>query len=51
MCLNELYRKIHAGKHWCDTFPIQNGLKKRDALAPSLFNFASEYAIRKVQEI
>jgi hypothetical protein len=36
--------------HLSDSFPIQNGLKQGDALSPLLFNFASEYAIRKVQE-
>jgi hypothetical protein len=33
-----------------DRFPIQNGLKQGDALSPLLFNFALEYAIRKVQD-
>jgi hypothetical protein len=32
-----------------DKFPIQNGLKQRDALSPLPFNFALEYAVRKVQ--
>ena len=32
-----------------DRFPIRNGLKQGDALSPLLFNFASEYAIRRVQ--
>jgi hypothetical protein len=50
MCLNESYRKVHIGKHLSVSFPIQNGLKQVDALLPPLFNFALEYAIRKVQE-
>jgi hypothetical protein len=33
-----------------DNFPIQNGIKPRDALSPLLSNFALQYAIRKVQE-
>jgi hypothetical protein len=33
-----------------DSFPIQNDLKQGDALSPLLFNFALEFAIRKVQE-
>jgi hypothetical protein len=33
-----------------DNFPIQTGLKQGDALSPLLFNFALEYAIRKVKK-
>jgi hypothetical protein len=28
MCLNEMYSRVHIGKHLSDSFPIQNGLNK-----------------------
>jgi hypothetical protein len=49
-CLNETYSKVCTGKHFSDTFPIQNDLKQGHVLLPLLINFALEYAMRKVQE-
>ena len=49
MCLTEMYSRVRVGKNLSDMFPIRNVLKQGDALSPLLFNFALEYAIRRVQ--
>jgi hypothetical protein len=50
MCLNKTYSKVRVDKLLSGTFSLPSGLKQRDALSTLLFNFASQYAIRKVQE-
>jgi len=49
MSLTETYSRVRVGKNLTDMFHINNGLKKEDALSSLLFNFALEYAIRRVQ--
>ena len=49
MSLTETYSRVWVGKNMSDRFPIRNCLKQGDALSPLLFNFALEYAIRRVQ--
>ena len=49
MCLTETYSRVREGKNLSEMFPIINGLKQGDALSPLLFNFALEYAIKRVQ--
>ena len=48
MCLKEKYRRVRVGKNLCDTFPIRIALKQRDVFSPLIFNFALDYAIRRV---
>jgi hypothetical protein len=48
MYLNETYSRVWVGKHLSDRFSVKNVLKQGDALSPLLFNFALEYAIRRV---
>jgi len=49
VCKTETYSKVWVGKNLSDMFPIRNGLKQGDVLSPFLFNFALEYAVRRVQ--
>ena len=48
MCLNETYSRVSVGKHMQDMLLIEGDMKQ-DALSPLFFNFALEYAIRRVQ--
>ena len=49
MSLTETYSRVRVGKNVSNKFPIMNCLRQGDALSPLLFNFALEYAIRRVQ--
>jgi len=49
MSLTETYSRVRVGENVSDRFTIRNGLIQGDALSPMLFNFALEYAIRRVQ--
>ena len=49
LCLSEACSRVQVGKHLSEMFPIKNGLRQGDALSLLLFNFAVEYAIRRVQ--
>ena len=50
MCLRETYSRVRVGRFLSYAFPIHCRLKQGDALSPLHFNFALEYAIRRVQE-
>jgi hypothetical protein len=47
MCLNETCSTVRVSRHFTDIFPIKIGLKQGDALSPLLFNFHSQYPIRR----
>ena len=49
MCLNETYKRVRLGKHLSGTIPIKNDLRQVDASSALLFNFALQYAIRRVR--
>jgi len=49
LCLNGTYSRVRVGKNLSDIFPFTTSLKQGDVLSPLLFNFASDYAIRRVQ--
>jgi hypothetical protein len=45
-----VFSEVHIGKSVSDAFPIQNDVKRGDALLSLLVRFDLEYAIRNVQE-
>jgi len=47
--MSETYSRVRVGKNLSDRFFVSNGLKQGDALTPLLFNFALQWAIRRVQ--
>ena len=49
MSLTKTYSSVRVGKNEYNRFPITNDLKHGSALSPLLFNFALDYAIRRVQ--
>ena len=49
MCLTETYSRDRIGCHLSDIFSVKSGWRQRNALSPLLFNFALEYAIRRIQ--
>jgi len=51
MCLKEMCSRVQVGKNLSYMYSIRNSLKQGDVRSPLLFNFALEYAIRRVQAI
>jgi hypothetical protein len=49
MCLTETYSSVRVGKTLSETFPIKEGLKQEGDSSPLSFDFALEYAIRRVK--
>jgi hypothetical protein len=50
MCLSETYNKVYTGKNISGKFDIQNGPKLGNVLSPLRFDFAFDYAIRRVKD-
>jgi hypothetical protein len=46
----KVYSKVRKGKQLDDSFLTEDGMKQGDGLKQLFLNFASEYAITKVQE-
>jgi hypothetical protein len=50
ICLNKTNSKVRIHKNVSDAFPIQSGVKYKDAQSLLIFNLALEFVICKVQE-
>ena len=48
--ISETYSRVRVSRFLSDAYPIHCGFEQGDALSPLLFDFALEYAIRRVQE-
>jgi hypothetical protein len=48
MCPSKTCSRVWVGRHLSDMFPIKNGFKLGDVVSPLIFNFALEYAIRRI---
>jgi Reverse transcriptase (RNA-dependent DNA polymerase). len=49
-CLGGIQRKVRIRNYLFSSFTTENGLRQGDALSPLIFNFALEFAVRKVKE-
>jgi len=49
LCRLDTYSSVRLSKDLSGMFPIWNGLKQGNDLSPLIFNFALDYAIRRVQ--
>jgi len=49
VCLTETYRRARVSRCLFDVLPTKNDMKEGSVLLPLFYNFALEYAIRRVQ--
>ena len=50
ICVSKIYSRVRIGRCLSDAFPIHCNLKQGEAASSLFFNFALQYAIRRVYE-